>query len=648
MSQLNVNTIKNRTGKGGISLPLGADSAGIVTATSLDSRQLIGDVNVGGAVTISGNLTVDGTQTIINTSSLEVEDKTVGVGSTSNPSDASANGAGLVVYGSTEKSLKWGTSGYKWTLEGGGLQAQDVSVTGVVTATSFKGDGSTLSGIEAAPTIQLVADGAVPANTSVIVTNTGKAKTILGFDEAFGSPIQVAGTTASTQQYSQIAEDTSTGRVVYLYRNNAVSPNSTHYIVGTRSGNSITWGTPATLCGNPCDGEKCQIVCIGTDKFFAIYRDWENHYYTRVISTSSSNSATLGTRIVVTDSSNNNVSDILLPQLQYNSTTGAIIACYGQNSGSNQGVIARMYTVSGTTITRGAPHRVNSNLPETLDSCWLQYVKSMAIVFRWNNNQFNSAIIKEPDSGTTLDSLVINVTSTTGGNHMIAFDTVNQVLFAAFQRSSDNEWQYYGGKWAAGGTSGDINWYGSARTVYVGGSPVSGSSWHYGQFIYQEDVGKFLLVLQDSSSDGWATTFIPSTGGNLGTNQQELTASPNSMTEFNTDFAQSKYLMKAGANGAVLIPYLEAGTANQKVIVKQYASTTLTTGNFVGFSDGTSYSDGQTVKIHVVGNTTTQSSLTPGSLYYVQADGTLGTTAGDPSVVAGKAISATSLLIQPA
>ena len=73
----------------------------------------------------------------------------------------------------------------------------------------------------------------------------------------------------------------------------------------------------------------------------------------------------------------------------------------------------------------------------------------------------------------------------------------------------------------------------------------------------------------------------------------------------------------------------------------------MTSSNFVGFSDGTSYSDGQTVTIKVVGNTSTQSSLTPGSLYYVQTDGTLGTTAATPSVVAGRAISSTKLLIQP-
>tara|TARA_Y100001963_G_scaffold109721_1_gene151729 strand:+ start:3085 stop:3927 length:843 start_codon:yes stop_codon:yes gene_type:complete len=144
MSQLNVNTIKNRTGQGGISLPYGANSAGVITATNFDGslKALDGDVTVGGALTVTGNMTVEGTQTIINTSSLEVADKTVGIGSTSSPTDASANGAGIVVYGSTDKSLTWGTSGTKWTLTGGALQAPELNITGVSTFNSsvtFKG-----------------------------------------------------------------------------------------------------------------------------------------------------------------------------------------------------------------------------------------------------------------------------------------------------------------------------------------------------------------------------------------------------------------------------------------------------------------------------------------------------------------------------
>ena len=539
-------------------------------------------------------------------------------------------------------------SGIEFGVAGVGGTIGDTTLAGVVTATSYRGDGSQLTGIEAAPTIQLVADGAVAANTPVIVGTDGKVKSIVGFADGFGSEIDVAGTTATNQQYSSVAEDTSTNRVVYLYRNNAVSPNATYYRVGTRTNNSITWGTAASLCGNDCDGAQTQIIAIGTDKFFAIYKDWENHYYVRVISTTSSNTATLGTRLVMSDSSGNNISTVTFPQLQYNSVTGAIIACYGQPHGANAGVVARMYTVSGTTITQGAHHQVKNEVPETLDSCWMQYKKSMVIVFRWNNNQMNSAIIKEPDSGTTLSSLVMLITSNTGGNHCIAFDEVNEVVIAVIQRGSNDEWQYIPGKWEVNGSTGGIDWYGSTRNFYVGGSALGGNTWWYGQFIYQPDAQKFLLVLMDSSSDGWATTWVPTPGSaNNGTKSQELTATPNSQTEFNTTFVQNKYLMKPASNGAVLIPYLQEGGNEQRIIVKQYASTTLTSGNFVGFSDGTSYSDGQTVTIKVVGNTTTQSSLTPGSVYYIRSDGTLGTTADTPSVIAGRAINATTLLIQP-
>ncbi len=61
--------------------------------------------------TVKGNLTVDGTQTILNTETLDVADKTVGIGSTSNASDTTADDAGIVIYGSTDgsndKTLTW-------------------------------------------------------------------------------------------------------------------------------------------------------------------------------------------------------------------------------------------------------------------------------------------------------------------------------------------------------------------------------------------------------------------------------------------------------------------------------------------------------------------------------------------------------------
>jgi len=92
MSQLNVDTIKNRLGTAGPTVP---------------SLSVTNDAIVGGALTVTGNFTVNGTQTIINTTSLDISDKTVGIGSTSTPSDSLADGAGIVVYGTTNKTLTY-------------------------------------------------------------------------------------------------------------------------------------------------------------------------------------------------------------------------------------------------------------------------------------------------------------------------------------------------------------------------------------------------------------------------------------------------------------------------------------------------------------------------------------------------------------
>ena len=66
------------------------------------------DIIVGGGVTITndllvlGNLTVEGTETIINVERLDVQDKTIGVASTSTASNTTANGAGFFVHAGSD------------------------------------------------------------------------------------------------------------------------------------------------------------------------------------------------------------------------------------------------------------------------------------------------------------------------------------------------------------------------------------------------------------------------------------------------------------------------------------------------------------------------------------------------------------------
>ena len=59
------------------------------------------------------------------------------------------------------------------------------------------------------------------------------------------------------------------------------------------------------------------------------------------------------------------------------------------------------------------------------------------------------------------------------------------------------------------------------------------------------------------------------------------------------------------------------------------------------------YSSGATATVTLQGGVSlNQSSLVIGSTYYIQSNGSLATSEGTPSVEAGKAISATSLLLK--
>jgi len=87
-------------------------------ATLTDNTITVGlatDVIVGGGLTVTnnllvlGNLTVEGTETIINVDRLDVQDKTIGVASTSTASNTTANEAGFFVHGGSDgdKSILW-------------------------------------------------------------------------------------------------------------------------------------------------------------------------------------------------------------------------------------------------------------------------------------------------------------------------------------------------------------------------------------------------------------------------------------------------------------------------------------------------------------------------------------------------------------
>ena len=74
---------------------------------NITSLGALTSVNVSGAATVSGNLTIQGNQTLINSADVNIADKLVGIGSTSSPTDATCDGAGIKLYGTTDKTFTW-------------------------------------------------------------------------------------------------------------------------------------------------------------------------------------------------------------------------------------------------------------------------------------------------------------------------------------------------------------------------------------------------------------------------------------------------------------------------------------------------------------------------------------------------------------
>ena len=91
------------------------------------------DVTIDNELTVTGNLTVNGITTTINSVTLTVDDKNIELGSTVSPTDATADGGGITLKGSTDKSFTYVNSTGLWTAN---IGVAATSFTGLAAATT--------------------------------------------------------------------------------------------------------------------------------------------------------------------------------------------------------------------------------------------------------------------------------------------------------------------------------------------------------------------------------------------------------------------------------------------------------------------------------------------------------------------------------
>jgi hypothetical protein len=163
-------------------------STGSVTVGLPSNVSITTDLSVGNDLTVSGNLTVNGNTVTVNSTTVSVDDKNIELGATASPTDASADGGGITLKGTTDKTFNWVDATDSWTssehlnlLTGkeykinGATVLSSTSLGSGVTGSSLTSVGTITTGVWNGTAIAITHGGTGATDASTARTNLGLA-----------------------------------------------------------------------------------------------------------------------------------------------------------------------------------------------------------------------------------------------------------------------------------------------------------------------------------------------------------------------------------------------------------------------------------------------------------------------------------------
>ena len=345
----------------------------------------------------------------------------------------------------------------------------------------------------------------------------------------------------------------------------------------------------------------------------------------------------------------------------YDPDTDRFVVAYSA-TGSDLGRAA-VGTVSGTSISFGTAAQFSGGTIAYPVATYDTNENKVVIAYEDNNNSNYGTAVVGTVSGTSISygtPVVFQSSETT--RLAITFDSTNNKVLIGYRNDGGSNH----GTVAIGTVSGTSISFGSAEVFNIGNTVDLGMT-------FDSSNDKFVISYRDNANSSYGTAIVGTVSGNSMSFGTEVLFSGSNAVQFTSitfdicrapagalqisisfgttielagDVEQSSITYDSGSGQFVVSYHDDDDSSKGKAVVVATSETNLTTENYIGITDQ-AYTDGQDATIAVVGCIDrNQTSLTAGQQYFVQNDGTLSTTAGSPSVLAGTAISATELVVK--
>ncbi len=478
-----------------------------------------------------------------------------------------------------------------------------------------------------------VASGTLPDGKAVIVNADGTVSVVAGSDTTSGSAIQFEAGNINKPRSTYATVD---NKIVIAYADLGNSYYGTA-IAGTISGTNITFTTPNVFKSAQSNGSMAitydPTASSNAGRFLVSFQDGGTN-------TGKSRAGYIfsETGNVEYDGGeetfrNNDMSQLVAA---FDSNANKTLLVYRNAISSNKNE-ARVATISGDSVSFGTevflPTQGDLHVPSRTNICFDSNVNKFLVIWYDSNDGNKGKSAVGTISGTSV-SFGSTVTFHNASTDWMAcsFDPDTNKILVVYEDAADSN----KGKAVVGTISGTSISYGSE--VEIGNSSATVAQ--IGT-VYDTNLDAHVITYRPNSSTRTLETITAQISGTTAT-----FSSPVSLTNSVSD-DMAFPIFDPDTNKVILAYRDENDSGKGKAIVLTPGlGSNITSENYIGISRSGAASGAGAIIDTQGAIADNLSGLTAGQSYYVQNDGTLGTTAADPSVFAGTAVSATKLIVK--